>query len=176
MAEAQSRVLVLMRHAKSAWGGGYSNDSERPLDERGRRAAPVMASYLADAGGVPDLVLCSNAVRARQTLDRMLHDFTPRPEIRTDEGLYLADQGEILARIRAIEAKWRKVLVIGHNPGLQHLAGRLMARAHPAEAARVEAKFPTAGLVHLAATLESWETLSPDTIAAATFVAPKHLV
>ncbi len=176
MTDAQTRVLVLMRHAKSAWGGGFSSDSERPLDERGRRAAPVMASYLADTGAVPDLVLCSSALRARQTLDRMVHDFDPRPEIRSDDGLYLAEHREILSRIRAIEATWRKVLVIGHNPGLQILAARLVGRANPAEAARVEAKFPTAGLVHLAVTLENWQDLSPDTIAAATFVAPKHLV
>lgn len=176
MAKSRSRVLVLMRHAKAAWGGGVSSDSDRPLDERGRRAAPVMASYLADTGAVPELVLCSSALRARQTLDRMVHDFDPGPEIRTDDGLYLAEHRDILSRIRAIEATWRKVLVIGHNPGLKILAGRLAARANPAEAARVEAKFPTAGLVHLAVTLESWQDLSPDTIAAATFVAPKHLV
>ena len=102
MAESRSRVLVLMRHAKAAWGGGVSSDSDRPLDERGRRAAPVMASYLADTGAVPELVLCSSALRARQTLDRMVRDFDPGPEIRTDDGLYLAEHRDILSRIRAI--------------------------------------------------------------------------
>lgn len=176
MNRTQTRVLALMRHAKSAWGGEFADDSDRPLDQRGRRAAPLMAAYLARAGVVPELVLCSTALRARQTLDRLSHEFRPPPEIRYDDGLYLADYREILSIIHAVDSKWRTILVIGHNPGLQHLAFRLASRANPAEAKRIESKFPTAGLAVLAASLESWGDLSPDTVAAATFVAPKNLV
>jgi phosphohistidine phosphatase len=176
MADLETRTLMLLRHAKSAWAGQASSDRDRPLDERGRRAAPVMAGYISEIGETPDLVLCSTALRARQTLDHMANDFDPKPEIQHDDALYLADQHQILSRIHDTGRDWRKVLVIGHNPGLQRLARGLAGRANPRDAARIDSKFPTAGLVVLTAALETWRDLSPDTVRAAVFVAPKHLV
>ncbi|MCY3967357.1 MAG: histidine phosphatase family protein, partial [bacterium] len=62
-------VVIFLRHAKSDWHAGASTDIERPLNRRGRQAAAAVGKFLAEAGRVPDLVLCSPAVRTCQTLE-----------------------------------------------------------------------------------------------------------
>lgn len=176
MSEPVRRTLALMRHAKSAWDLGVESDHLRPLNERGRRAVPVMGTYLADTGFVPDLVLCSTAVRTRETLDRLLRDFDPAPTVRYEQSLYLAAGDDLLERLRRLGKRWRRVLVIGHNPGLQNLAAHLVGEADRAVAQRIADKFPTAALALLTCDLDNWSELAPKTVRAARFVAPKQLV
>lgn len=165
-----------MRHAKSAWDLGVEHDHLRPLNERGRRAVPVIGRYLAEVGFVPELVLCSTATRARETLDRLLRDFAPTPKVRYEQTLYLATRAEALDRLHGLGKRWRRVLVIGHNPGLQDLAAHLVGEADRAVAGRVVDKFPTAALVLMDCAFESWGDLAPTTVRAARFVTPKQLI
>ncbi len=176
MSDETDRTLTLMRHAKSAWDLGIDADHMRPLNERGRRAVPVVGSYLAQLGFVPDLVLCSTATRTRETLDRLLRDFPEAPEIRYEQGLYLASGETCLERLRRLGKRWRRVLVIGHNPGLQDLAAHLVSEADRALAGRIADKFPTAALAFLECALEQWSELGPGSVRAARFVTPKQLV
>ena len=136
----------------------------------------MIGSYLADVGFAPDLVLCSTAARTRQTLERLLRDFAVTPEVRYEDGLYLATAEEILDRLRKLGKRWRRVLVIGHNPGLQDLATSLTHQADRALAGRMADKFPTAAVALLDCALESWSEVSPAAVRAARFVAPKQLV
>lgn len=176
MSDPAYRTLALMRHAKSAWDLGVEADHLRPLNERGRRAVPVIGAYLADIDFEPDLVLCSTAVRTRETLDRLLRDFDRAPTVRYEQALYLADWGDSLERLRRLGKRWRRVLVIGHNPGLQNLAVHLVTEADRAVAGRIADKFPTAALALLTCALDGWDDLSPGTVRAARFVTPKQLV
>lgn len=165
-----------MRHAKSAWDLGVEADHLRPLNERGRRAVPVIGSYLAEVDFVPDLVLCSTAIRTRETLDRLLRDFPQSPAIRYEQALYLASRADCLERLRRLGKRWRRVLVIGHNPGLQDLAAHLVGEADRTVAGRIADKFPTASLALLDCALDSWSDLTPGAVRAARFVMPKQLV
>jgi len=108
------KTLILMRHAKSDWSEPGQRDKDRPLNPRGRAAAPKMAAWLRDQGAVPDAALVSGAVRTRETWG--LLGFDCAPNFRDD--LYLADPDTILAAICAAP-DCETLLVLGHNPGME---------------------------------------------------------
>jgi len=132
-----TRKLLLMRHAKSDWKDVNLRDKERPLNARGRGTAPIMASWLVEHQHLPNLVLCSSAIRTQQTLDLMIHQWTAiqmltpsvvLPEIYIDDLLYLASDSAILSFARAATTNGEArqcVRVLGHNPGMEKLASKL---------------------------------------------------
>ena len=141
-------MLHLLRHAKSSWQDGVE-DHERPLNRRGREAARRLGRDLpAIAGGI-DLVLCSSAVRARETLDLALSGFAARPRCLIEGGLYLANCEKLLDRLRRLGESDGNVLVIGHNPGLHELAVALAAPDTAQSRELAKGKFPTAARASL---------------------------
>lgn len=121
----RARRLILLRHAKSSWADAGQADHERPLNARGRDAAPRMGAWLCQAGYRPDQILCSSAVRTRETLQRTSPAFDGVPHVVLDE-LYLAAPVKLLKCIAThANTEARTVLVIAHNPGLEMLASWL---------------------------------------------------
>ncbi|WP_158884471.1 SixA phosphatase family protein [Amycolatopsis anabasis] len=118
------RRLVLLRHAKSAWPDGVP-DFERPLNDRGRRDAPAAGRWLRENLPGLDLVLCSTAVRARQTWDLVAGELGHAPEVRHDDRLYAAATTTLLTVARELPGSARTVLIIAHNPGLEDLVSVL---------------------------------------------------
>jgi len=118
------RRLVVLRHAKSSWPTGVA-DHERPLAGRGRRAAPLAGRWLAEHVDRIDLVVCSSAVRARQTWTRAGAELGRAPELRIDERVYAASGRTLLALARELPDEARTVLLVGHNPGLEELVENL---------------------------------------------------
>ena len=112
-------TLSLLRHAKSSWDDSSLDDFERPLNKRGEAAAPRMGAFMAQHGLAPDLILCSSAVRARQTLELVLPHLADRPQVVYEDGFYLAAPSAMLARLHKVDAKVRHVLIVGHDPGMQ---------------------------------------------------------
>jgi phosphohistidine phosphatase len=165
------RRLYLLRHAKSSWKDRSLPDHDRPLAGRGRRAATAMARHLRQENVDPELVLCSTARRARETLERIEPALGVRA-VRVDRGLYGAGEDALLARLRELPADAGAVLVIGHNPGLQRLAV-VLARPAPA-VLELEAKFPTAALATLTVPGD-WRALDPGTAELVAFVRPRDL-
>jgi len=119
--------LYLLRHAKSA-SEAMTEDYDVPLSALGRRQAEAMAAYMAREGMRPGLVLCSAAVRARETCG-ILAAGRDAIEIVYEPRLYLASADRLLRRIREVSPAIDAVLVVAHNPGLQHLATLLTADA-----------------------------------------------
>lgn len=119
-------TLILMRHAKSAWGDPMQDDHARPLNRRGREAAPRIGAWLRANGHAPARILCSDAARTRETCARL--GFDRAPELRPD--LYLAG-AEIILRLAAEGPS--PLLVLGHNPGIAEAAARAVTEppAHP---------------------------------------------
>src|SRR6266511_3696210 len=97
-------------------------DSERPLAPRGRRASKLIARHFRSERIRPELVLCSPARRARETLERIAGALGDDAEIRIDSELYGASSSDLLARIRALPEGIGSAMLIGHNPGIQDLA------------------------------------------------------
>lgn len=140
-------TLILMRHAKSDWAAGL-RDHERPLNDRGRRAAPLMAAWLRDGGFAPARALVSSAVRTQETWERMGLDAPSE----TRPGLYEAEGEAILAEIAATVGAPAPLLVLGHNPGMQEAANRLLAEGDLPD-------FPTAQCAVFGFGIEDWAAL-----------------
>jgi phosphohistidine phosphatase len=163
-----AKRLVLLRHAKSSWSDPDLGDHDRPLNGRGRRTAPVVGRHLRDAGLVPDLVLCSSAVRARATLDRL--GLPDDVAVRVDDDLYGADADEIVELLRAVPDTVGSVLVIAHNPGLEELIELLVTD----ERSRPD-RFPTAAVAELQLPIARWDEIAPHVAVLRTFVTPREL-
>ncbi|MFE2298056.1 SixA phosphatase family protein [Streptomyces sp. NPDC059445] len=152
------RRLVVLRHAKSAWPDGVP-DHERPLATRGRRDAPAAGRALAEADLLPDLALCSTAVRARETWELAAREWGTPPSVLLDGRLYGADVPELLEAVREVPEHVRTLLLIGHNPGLEELVLELAGDGIDDTLDRVRWKFPTSAVAVLAWYGGSWGEL-----------------
>ena len=170
------KTLLLLRHAKSAWGQPGVDDHERPLNRRGERAAEAMAEHIVHNAPRPDLILCSTAVRTRQTLAPLVHRLAnPAPPIALEKGLYLATEGELLVRLRAVTEGVGTVLLIGHNEGIGELASALAGDGEPNTLARLREKFPTGALATLRLGEAPWHDLAPGDAELLAFVRPRDI-
>jgi len=143
--QTTNRTLVLLRHAKSDWPEDVA-DHERPLADRGRRDAPVMGRWLREAGYRPDHVVCSTALRTRQTWELVRDGLDVDPATEFEPRVYGASVQELLDVIGGAPASAGTLLVIGHNPGLEYLALTLAGNAPSDERERMHHKFPTAAV------------------------------
>lgn len=165
--------LFLLRHAKSSWGDPDLADHDRPLAPRGRKAAKHIAAYMRGKSFEPSIVLCSSAVRARQTLELVAPAFSERTGIEIEPDLYHAGSKELMTRLQRVSRGAASVLLIGHNPAMQDLVLTLASESEPVEPIRK--KFPTAALAVLDARIEHWEGLEAGVAVLADFVTPKRL-
>ncbi|MEV0173811.1 histidine phosphatase family protein [Streptomyces sp. NPDC050803] len=166
------RRLVVLRHAKSAWPEGVA-DHRRPLAPRGRRDAPAAGRALAEADLLPDLALCSTAVRARQTWELASAEWGTPPPVRLDPQLYAADVPELLAAVRATPPEVETLLLIGHNPGLEDLVVELAGDGMEDTLDRLRVKFPTSAIAVLAWRGTAWSALAPGSALLTSFLVPR---
>jgi phosphohistidine phosphatase len=124
-------------------------DVDRPLSERGVRAADALARHLATFDQRPSIVMCSPATRARQTLAAIEGVLGPGTEIRIDPVVYDDGPDEILRALRDLPVAASAAMVIGHNPTMQDLALHLIGPNGGDGFARLQVKFPTAALATL---------------------------
>ena len=135
--------LYLLRHAKAGWAQPGMRDFDRPLDETGREDADAVGVAMRACGYVPDLTLCSNAVRARQTLEGVAgHADTGR--VMYFDSLYMEDAAGYLEIIRQ-HGEMGSVLVIGHNPMIEDLATAVTGKGDDAATAGMVGGMPTSG-------------------------------
>lgn len=169
--------LELMRHAKSSWAEPDVDDHERPLNERGRRAAATVGRYLAERGAFPERVLCSSARRTQETWERLAHHLPVagrEVELEIEHGLYLASPSALLERLCALPDDCERVLVIGHNPGIAALALALAGSGPGVDLASLRTKVPTASLASFAVPAP-WRALSAGRGRLLRFLRPKDL-
>jgi phosphohistidine phosphatase len=166
------RRVYLLRHAKSSWKDSGLADHDRPLARRGRRAAHAIGGHLREQGVAPDLVLCSTARRARETLEG-IGPSLGRGDVRFEAGLYGAPPGVLLRRLQELPPSVRSVMLIGHNPGLQELALVLARQGSRLEA--LAAKFPTGALATVAFRGSGWPALDRGSAELIDFIRPRDL-
>jgi phosphohistidine phosphatase len=164
--------LVLLRHAKSAWDDPTLRDRDRPLAPRGRKAAKRVGRWAKKHEIRPQLVVCSSAVRARQTLERVLPGLG-EPAVWIEVALYGASAETLLARVRALPEEVDEAMLVGHNPGLQDLALLLAVPGRRRDRARVNV--PTGALVELELEAGRWGEVSPGEARLTRFVVPREL-
>lgn len=168
------RRLYLLRHAKSSWDDPDLPDHLRPLARRGRTAVAALARHMRAARTAPGLVLCSSAVRARQTWEGIASGLPPGTAVELDDALYGAGADDLLRRLRRLPPDIDSVLVVGHNPGLADLALGLVAHGDPALRGRLQAKFPTGALATVDAP-GTWQDLGWGTSTLVAYVLPREL-
>ena len=170
-----SHRLYLLRHAKSNWDEPGLADHDRPLAKRGRKAAARLREHLREVGAEPDLVLCSSAVRATETFERVRDGLGPEPRVEVEGGLYGAGADALLRRLRSLPEDVGSAMLIGHNPAMEELAAELCRDEGDADArARMEAKYPTGGLATLSFE-RPWSALDWAGATLEAFVVPREL-
>ncbi len=173
---AMSRVLYLLRHAKSSWSDSRLSDFDRPLNGRGRKAAPQMATYMKQHGLAPTFVLCSSARRAVETWDLMSPAFNADITVKLQRSLYLASPSRLLAALSYVPSTVDRVLVIAHNPGLAHLALNLAGPdSTPRALEELRQKYPTAALAEFQLVADTWSKIADGTTRLNRFVRPRDL-
>lgn len=192
---------MLLRHAKSSWADATLDDHARQLAKRGTKAALAMGHYMADEGLIPEVVLCSDAIRTRATLTLILKAWQshgkravaavsaasstsatkaasaalPLPRAIITNALYLAAPEAILDVIADQAGSAARVLVIGHNPGLHALALSLPSNGRRADLASLAMKFPTAALAEITFERADWSDLRPASGHLRRFIVPRAL-
>src|SRR6266851_6276958 len=167
------KILHLFRHAKSSWKHADLDDHERPLSKRGRKTAKSIAAELRRAKIAPDLVICSTAVRARQTLDPIGKVLKP-PKVVLERGLYEVAQQKIWKHLWSLPESAECVLVIGHNPGLHDLALELADAASAKLVPPRGGKFPTGAMASFRFD-GAWKAMQPHTAVLFSFTRPKAM-
>lgn len=160
--------LFLLRHAKSSWDDPELEDHDRPLARRGRKACRKLAEHVRREGVRPELVLCSSARRAVETLE-LIADALGDVPVEFEDGLYAADPERLLVRLRALPETVSSALLVGHNPALQDLAATLASG--PTALAQA---FPTGALASFRFE-RPWSELGPGGTELVGYVVPREL-
>ena len=171
------RRLMLLRHSKTETDAPSGRDQDRRLDERGRRDAAEIGSWIARHPPFPDFVQVSPTIRAKQTWELAFEAMQERvapPQVEFLPDLYGAEPGQMLEIIRTASATDPKhLLVVGHNPGMHELALMLIGSGDPAGRDALADNLPTSGLAVFDFATEDWNDVAFRRGKLILFVSPK---
>ena len=122
------KTLLILRHAKSDWGNSQLSDHERPLNKRGKYDAPRMGAWLKQQDLVPELIISSTAERALTTAELVALAADFDGELRTERSFYLAGPPTYVEQLNELPNSYERVMVVGHNPGMEELVSLLTDR------------------------------------------------
>jgi phosphohistidine phosphatase len=160
------KTLLLLRHAKSSWKDSDARDFDRPLNQRGLKAAPAMGRLIRKRKLRPDLVLSSPAERARQTTQLVIEAAALKTELRYDERIYEASVARLFEIVSQIDDEANVVMLVGHNPGCEELLEVLTGEAH---------KLPTAAFACIELNVEKWNKVRAEAGRLEWLVKPREL-
>ena len=168
------KTLYVLRHAKSNWGDSSLRDFDRPLNERGWKAAKSMGREMRARGLAPDLVLVSPSARTTETLARVEEGFGEKFEVFEERSIYLAETETLVSLVRGASADSDRLMIVGHNPGMHELV--LILSNGPQEL-RADAadKFPTAALAEISFDIRDWADVAAGTGQIRSFLKPRDL-
>lgn len=142
------KTLILMRHAKSSWKHPELKDHERGLNKRGKKEAPQMGTLLKDNELVPQRILTSTAERSRMTAQAVVEAMHYTGDVSYLDTLYMAEPEIYLELLSLMPDDVERILVIGHNPGLEGLLQILSGRVE---------SLPTSAVAYLSLPIRSWK-------------------
>lgn len=168
------KTLTLLRHAKSGWDDPVSRDFDRPLNPKGRRAAAMVGRHLRTLGLEFDHVVASPAVRVEETLAEVQAGLGRRLAPAWDRRIYLASAATLLEVVHDLPDTAERVLLVGHNPGIEELVLTLVPETADGLRDDVEQKYPTASVAEL--TLASgWDGAAAGAASLNRFIRPRDL-
>lgn len=145
------KTLLILRHAKSDWGNSQLSDHDRPLSDRGKYDAPRMGAWLEQQEMVPELIISSTAERALTTAEMVAQACDFAGELRPTRDFYLAGPPEYVEVLNELPDSYERVMVVGHNPGMEELVALLTDQERP---------FTTANVAVIELPIASWRELS----------------
>jgi phosphohistidine phosphatase len=167
--------LFLLRHAKSTWDDLVARDFDRPLNEKGHRAARTMGREMRRLDLDFDAVIASPARRVIETLHEVAQGFGGAVPARLEERIYLATCDTLVDLVRATPDEVNSLMLAGHSPGLEQLILTLTGKKEKDLRAAVEEKFPTGALVELELPVARWRDVAPGQAALIRFIRPRDL-
>jgi len=167
-------ILAVLRHAKSDWGIAGLADFDRPLNDRGRKAARRIGRELKRRKIRFDQVLASPALRVRETLDGLVEGYGKALDVRFEESIYDARPETLFHLVRTLSGEVHAPLMVGHNPGLHELVLSL-AGEDDAVRPKIAAKFPTAALALITLPVGRWDEVEPGTGEIRELIVPREL-
>ena len=170
------KKVILLRHAKSSWDDPTLDDHDRPLNNRGRAASPVIADWLASRAHVPDTVLCSSATRTRQTVNGLRTRLPGLPDELVERSLYHASPEAMRDRLANLPQDCETVLLVGHQPGIGSLARQLADGSEKRRCKRAFEHFPTAAAAVFEVDIDDWSELEKRKGHFVDFAKPRELM
>ncbi|MDN4630074.1 histidine phosphatase family protein [Sphingomonas sp. PvP056] len=168
------KTLTLLRHAKSGWDDPALRDYDRSLNAKGKRAARMVGEHLRAQERTFDHVVASPALRVVETLEGVESGYGRTLGPVWDRRIYLASAVTLLDMVHEMPAATERLLLVGHNPGLEDLALWLVPKSDDPLRATLEAKYPTASVAEL--TFEGeWSALTPGSARLTRFTRPRDL-
>jgi len=167
------KTLTLLRHAKSAWDDPVARDFDRPLNKRGRRAARTIGREMRALGMAFDRVLASPAARVVETLADVAEGYGRSLDPQFDKRIYLATPDTLLELIQEVDEAAARLLIVGHNPGLEKLALKLTEGGELR--GELAVKYPTATIAEISLPAERWADVAPGTGTLTGFIRPRDL-
>ena len=162
--------LLLLRHGEAETSSATQDDRDRILTAGGLKASEKIGAHIGSRGPVPDLAMCSAAVRARATWDAARRGISQEIQTDTRDDLYLAEPDRVLSVAATAPPSCGTLIVIGHNPGFAQLVRLLTVEATPDALSAVSVGFPTTGLAVFDLDIETWRDLPSARGALASFV------
>jgi phosphohistidine phosphatase len=155
------KTILVLRHGKSDWSDPHRADFDRPLAKRGRKDVPRMGEVLALFQSVPDRILSSPALRARQTAELAAEACGYRRSIYWEDLFYGGGSHDLIAALQHLPDTVERPMLIGHNPTLEETVALLLGRAGVGWNEEITIRLPTAGLVCMEADIIDWADLEP---------------
>ena len=173
------RRLMLLRHAKTENNAPSGRDQDRRLNKRGRGDAAEIGAWIGRHPPYPDSVLVSPAIRAHQTWEiawEAMKDRVPEPQVEPIPELYGAGPSQLLQTIRETSAADpKRLMLVGHNPGMHELALALAASGDAAGRRALADNLPTSGLAVFDFAVDDWADVAFHRGRLMLFVTPKLL-
>lgn len=144
------KTLFILRHAKSSWSEPDLADFERPLNDRGIKAAPFMGELMAREGFEPYAILSSPAVRAKATAQLVKNAGKLDAEIRYEHRIYEASPHSLRQVVSEIDDAYASAMLVGHNPGIEGFIRYLTGNLEP---------MPTAALAVINLQINEWKAI-----------------
>ncbi|MDD7910419.1 MULTISPECIES: SixA phosphatase family protein [Pseudovibrio] len=167
--------LLLLRHAKSDWSNISLADHDRPLNDRGWQAGEMIGRHIAKNALFPQLVLCSTALRTRQTLSCLLQHMNCEMRIQIMRDLYETSEADYVDLLTAMGGSATTVMIIGHNNAIQDTALELIGSGDIDLRQQLEAKYPTGALAVIDFDAPRWSSIMPRTGELQAFFRPRYL-
>ena len=169
------RTLIFLRHAKSSWALPGVDDFDRPLNERGNKAAPKMANWLISKSIKPDVIICSSAKRTSETLAHIQPAFDQSTATIMEPNLYLASSERLFESAAALDDTVQTAMLLGHNPGMHDAALSALTAANRRESGEMRSRFPTCACAIISLPINRWSEITTDIGELNAYMTPRGL-